>query len=315
MSLGFFVAIAMAAGAGSSTDRLEAAAQQIDALKQELAIGRSHGTSDAKASAQQCLNFPLPTTPVGPRWTKRYTRYGKSADVTVWRQPCEDGTSFVLVTLKPVGGPAWICKPDAVIQGGVQFSDVSYQQAVNGFDTICGDIFVPVTGWLKARSPDGFDPDKSFTLISTHFTGDQRLAVPAFKPSDYDLAPPPAKITKDYSGSWFTASDEIKNQGWALVFNEELKMAVAYWFTGSTDGESLEWFTVVGSYEGDTAEMDIYKTRDVTFVGATGSTSPFGKFTIEFESCSRGVATYDMADGRKGSLPIERLIPAPEGCN
>lgn len=315
MVFGLVMAAILAVGAASPAEDAASALQKVEALKEDLAIERALNAGEMKASAAECLTFPLSTTPTGPRWTKRYTRSNKSADVTVWRKPCADSTSFVLVTIKPVAGSPFVCSPDATIQNSVQYSNLAYSQNSRGTDSICSDVFVPVTGWLNVRSPAGFDQNKAFTLVSNYFTGDQRINVPAFDPSAYNLAPPPAKITKDYSGSWFTASEQIKNQGWALVFNEELKMAVAYWFTGSVDGKSLEWFTVVGDFDGDTAEMDIYKTKDVTFIGATGSTSPFGKFTIEFESCSKGLATYEMEDGREGSLPIERLIPAPAGCN
>lgn len=278
--------------------------------------------SEGGKSAPSCLSFPLPTTPSGPRWTKRYidpisaaVGIAMEVNVTVWRQPCGEGRSAVLVTLSPATPASTYCPSSVtIIQGASELSSIHVAKDADARRLVCGNIWDPVTGWLFNLDSVQLNPDKSFILVDSNFTGDGRLSVPAYDPAAYGSTPAPGSITKDYSGSWFTPGEQVKNQGWALIFNEELKMAGAYWFTGSVDGKSLEWFTVVGSYEGDTAVMDIYKTKDVTFIGATGSTARFGSFTIEFESCSKGVATYNMADGRKGSLPIERLIPAPEGC-
>ena len=316
MGIGLGVAAVLVAVGGAGADVGNAYAEAVQ-MRARVLHEKGGDLAQEKASRPPtCLNFPLPTTPVGPKWTKRFEQSGRKTDLTFWRHPCGQGESVVLVTLTPVTSDASFCTGGSnIIQNGVQLSSVYIVKGEGISDVVCGPVLITQTGWVNNLDTQQLDHDLGFIWVDRDFPGDGRISIPAYNPSDYNVAPPPAKITKDYSGSWFTASEQIKNQGWALVFNDEAKMAVAYWFTGSTDGKSLEWFTVVGSYEGDTAEMDIYKTKDVTFVGATGSTMPFGKFTIEFESCSRGVATYDMADGRKGSLPIERLIPAPAGCN
>lgn len=317
MGFGLVMAALLAAAGGTGVDVDSAYAEGAEMRTRALQHEKGGEFAHEKASrAPSCLTFPLPTTPSGPKWTKRFERTGRKTDLTFWRQPCGQDKSVVLVTLTPVTSDAYFCTGGSdIIQNGVQLSSVYVVTGERITDNVCGPVLITQTGWVNNLDTQQLDHNLGFTWVDTSFAGDGRVSIPAYKPSDYNVAPPPAKITKDYSGSWFTDSNQIQNQGWALIFNEEMKMAIAYWFTGSADGKSLEWFTVVGSYQEDKAEMDIYRTRDVTFLGATGSTSPFGKFTIDFESCSKGVATYDMADGRKGSVPIERLIPAPAGCN
>lgn len=314
MIMGVLLAGALALSGPSLNADIEAMAAELAQAKEEITLMQAK-TGPDKALPAGCLTFPLPTTPVGPKWTKRYDRLGKLTDVIVWRQPCSGGKSVVLVTLKPVTSNAYFCSTNTnIIQGDSQLSSIYVVKGTRSTDYVCGDVLIPVTGWINNLDSQQLDHDKGFTLVINYFTGNGRLAIPAYDPAAYSVGPPPAAISKDYSGSWFTNVATVQNQGWALIFNEELRMGAAYWFTGSADGKSLEWFTAVGDYQNATATLDVFKTTGVTFAGATGESVEFGTLKIEFESCSSGLATYDLHDGRKGSLTMERLLPAPNDC-
>lgn len=314
MGIGIILAGLVAMSGPSQNADIQALEDTLAHYQDQVVVMQAK-TAPSKALPANCLTFPLPSKPVGPSWTIRFDWFGKLSDIIIWRMPCSGESSVVLATVKPISADAYYSGANTnIIQGDTQLSSVYFVKGEKTSDFISGDILIPMTGWINVLDSQQLDHNKAFTLVNKYFTGNGRLSVPAYDPSDYNVEPLPASITKDYSGSWFTNSASIQNQGWALVFSEELNFGAAYWFTGSKDGKNLEWFTAVGEYDGDTATLDVFKTTGVTFAGSTGESVEFGTLKIEFENCSNGLATYDLADGRKGTLPMTRLLPAPEGC-
>ena len=61
--------------------------------------------------------------------------------------------------------------------------------------------------------------------------------------------------------------------------------------------------------------MELWETKYVTFGGTIGVSKEVGTLKFTFTSCNRGLAEWEFNDGRKGYLPIGRMIPAPTGCH
>lgn len=266
-----------------------------------------------------CLAFPLPTTPTGPKWTSRWSKAnGDHVDVTIWRKACSGSQSVVLVTLKPVStnGP-FICGTSTTFtatQGDVQATSTRFSDEPAGYRNICVNLQTPITGWLSVQMTPLFDHNKAFELHAREFPS-QEISVPAYDPTKYNLTPPPLNITHEFSGSWYYSGYEVQNQGWFLEFNPEHQIAIAAWFTGDDTADHLKWYTSSGTFSGDVATMELWETKYVTFGGTTGVSKEVGTLKFTFTSCNRGLAEWEFEDGRKGSLPIDRMIPAPTGCH
>lgn len=291
-------------------------ADQTMAKNRRVQIAQS-----AKSVPAGCLtaaSYPLPTEPVGPKVTSRWRKSnGDAVDVTVWRKPCSNADSVALVTFKPVStnGP-FICGTTStftIIQDAVQSTSTSITDDERGHAAICLNLYMPITGVLNARMQPTFDHNKAFTVRAREFAAP--LEVPAFDPTQYDLTPPVLRITHEFSGSWYYIGQDVQNQGWFLEFNPANKIALAAWFTGDETADQLMWYTANGSFTGNEATMDLYQTKYVMFGGSTGITTKTGSLKFTFTNCTTGVAEWEFDDGRAGSLPIHRMIAAPEGCD
>ena len=90
------------------------------------------------------------------------------------------------------------------------------------------------------------------------------------------------------------------------------------WFTYAEDTASGQrWLTAQGSFEGSTAEIDVYETTGGSFNDPLlPSTDPAGSMNLNFTDCSNALLTYSLTeDGAEGSIAISRAIPgAQELC-
>lgn len=334
-------ALALAlAGATSNGQSLQALEQEHQALKMQLAAldyaSFNKGDVDADDFAECHLSFPLPTTPVGPTAVKQFNFPGKApVELTFWRHPCDHDDGIVMVTVKPVGpGENFFCGTELnVVQRNVQSTSVQVGLDPHGQQSLCGPVLVPTTGWLNVRMPREFDHEDPFTAHSARFQGPASL--PGYSVQDYPPPPghgnpppgqgnppPPApsrvKIDEDFSGSWYNRSETVKNQGWFLEFSDDSRpnrQALAAWFTGNANGTQLMWYTAHGSYNGNQAQLKLYRSDNVTFGGNTGSTHEVGTLKFTFDTCTSGTAEWQFNDGSRGSLPITRMIAAPDDCD
>lgn len=280
---------------------------------------------DAEDLAECGVSFPISTTPIGPSVTQRFAFPGKTpVDVTFWRKPCDQDDAIVLVTVEPTGeGDAFFCGTELqIVQANTQSTSTRLALDALAYQSLCGSVRVPTTGWLNVRMPREFDHEDAFTVHSAHFqSGPARVS--AYDHAAYSGTPGPtpgpvATIDDDFSGSWYHAGESVKNQGWFLEFSDDSHSpshALAAWFTGNADGTALMWYTAHGSYQGHVATLKVYQTDNVTFGGNTGSTREVGSLKLTFQSCTTGTAEWQFQDGRTGSLPITRMIAEPDDCD
>lgn len=277
----------------------------------------SYASTQPKEFTTGCVAFPLPTTPSGPTAEGLYLRSNETADVIVWRVPCgaDRAQAQTLITFRPRTGSPFVCSM-TVLQNGLQYDLTALRRSPSSGDSLCGDLLLPVTAYIPPTSTSGvaFDDDAAFTLIYTPTsTSGLRLEVPAYNPALYGVQPPSFTIKPGMSGAWNTAG--VAAQGWYFDINESGKIFAAAWFTGSQNGLSLDWYSALGTYAGDSVTTTLFRSSGVGFAqGSTATTAPFGTLTFEFESCTSGVATWQMNDGRTGTLPIRKLLPPPAGC-
>jgi hypothetical protein len=131
--------------------------------------------------AANCVDFPLPTEPEDPTWSRTIsTSSSESADLTVWRKDCGDGTADLLFTIEARVGSPFICSIRFdVVQGGVQSDNVNLLQDPNSpNDRFCDDLLVKSTFYIGLWSTGTpWDRDEAFTLV---YDSDQTLEVGAF---------------------------------------------------------------------------------------------------------------------------------------
>lgn len=275
-------------------------------------------TANAKEFTTGCVSIPLPSTPTGPTYSAVYQRNSETADFVVWRVPCgaTRAEAQTLVRISPRTGSPFVCS-FTILQAGIQFDSITFQRSTSLSDSICSDVLVPITAFIPTSTASGvrFDDDAAFTIIYTSSGSNSagiRLEVPAYDPALYGVEPPAFEIKPGMSGAWNTAG--VAAQGWYFDINQSGKVFAAAWFTGSQNGLSLDWYSALGTYAGDAVTATLFRSTGVGFAqGSTATTAPFGTLTFEFESCTSGVATWQMNDGRTGSLPIRKLLPPPAG--
>jgi hypothetical protein len=135
----------------------------------------------------------------------------------------------------------------------------------------------------------------------------------------YFVLAPPADfdINKALAGAWF--NPDTDGQGILLDVYDDRNQVFAAWFTFDlerpVDGTAQigepghRWLTAFGSFEGATADLDIYWTRGGAF---DASEPPIekpqlqdGSMTIEFSDCLNMTVDYDLgSSGVVGQVPM-----------
>lgn len=109
-------------------------------------------------------------------------------------------------------------------------------------------------------------------------------------------------------------------QGFFITVFPDLELVNLAWFTYDTDLPANEddanlgsaghrWLTALGSYEGDTAVLNITVASGGLFDTATEvQRTTDGTITLTFSDCSSGLIEYNIPSiNRQGSVPIERV--------
>lgn len=85
------------------------------------------------------------------------------------------------------------------------------------------------------------------------------------------------------------------------------------WYTfDAATASKQHWYTLQGQVTSTSASaiIPIYETLGGQFDAATPTTTTaVGEATLRFEDCNRGNLTYSFTDGRRGVIPLTRLLP------
>ena len=125
----------------------------------------------------------------------------------------------------------------------------------------------------------------------------------------------PFTINEGVQGSWL--NNATGGQG---VFFDVMPAAnnlfAMAWFTWTTAGGQYDWLTAVGSFAGDTAQMQVFRSRGGRFNAADAVTnSPVGTASVTFASCTQATLTFNLTDPTvAATIPLTRLLPASAIC-
>lgn len=129
-------------------------------------------------------------------------------------------------------------------------------------------------------------------------------------------------INAGLNDAWF--NPDTPGQGFFITVFPDIGQLFLAWFTFDTerpeepdapDGSSLgdpgaRWLTAFGSFENDTAELDIEVTQGGVFDSAVPMPTQGldGTITLEFSDCENGMVTYDIPSiDQQGEIPIQRI--------
>lgn len=128
-------------------------------------------------------------------------------------------------------------------------------------------------------------------------------------------------LNSGLSDAWYNPA--TSGQGFLFSVLPDRKQVFLAWFTYDIERPPAEytallgepghrWLTAQGSYEGNTANLTIFKTEGGVFdaVEPAVSTDPAGdgSMKLEFASCTEGLVSYEITSlGVSGEIPIQRL--------
>ena len=120
-------------------------------------------------------------------------------------------------------------------------------------------------------------------------------------------------VTRSFTGLW--DQPEHESQGINLQNIDQIsgdKVGVAYWFTYGDDLESA-WFLGIGPVSGNRIEMVLYEGSGIDFLEANAPGDDrvleVGSLVMEFDSCTKGTATFSTTIQAVGSgnFEVERF--------
>jgi hypothetical protein len=112
-------------------------------------------------------------------------------------------------------------------------------------------------------------------------------------------------------GSWW--NPDFAGEGFAI---EEYGdgFVIAYWYTYTESGEQM-WLIGTGEKQGNTVELDMYRTEGGILGNPESSTnlteSLWGNVTLDVEDCGHINMTYESLNGLSGGYQIMRLRNNP----
>jgi plastocyanin len=131
------------------------------------------------------------------------------------------------------------------------------------------------------------------------------------------------EINPGLNDAWFNLA--TAGQGFLITVFPVRKEVFLAWFTFDTErppegvtailGEpGHRWLTAQGPYDGDTATLTIFMTKDGVFdatePAASTDLAGDGTLTLEFADCTEGLVNYEITSlGISGEIPIERITP------
>jgi len=132
----------------------------------------------------------------------------------------------------------------------------------------------------------------------------------------------PILIVPSMADAWFFPV--TSGQGFFITVWDDLKIMFVAWFTYDTErppedvmamlGEpGHRWITAQGSYEGDTATLEIFVSKGGVFDSAEPPVDPAvkdGTMTIIWSGCNEAIVIYEISSlGLSDEIPIQRLTP------
>lgn len=201
------------------------------------------------------------------------------------------------------------------------------------YANISGYVQVPAqTVDLRVTSPDGTRPyvgNARVTLgagtITTLVVGGDNINQPLSLFSMPASAVAGGIVDQSVLGAWTT--NNAPGQGITLFPIPSERRLVGTWYTYAPQGGAVQWYTmdscgtpigqtgcaVPNAFDNRRAIMTVYAFSGGQFLGAAPVASRVaGTLTIEFQSCTRATATYNV-DGRAGQFAMTNLLPQP-GC-
>jgi sulfatase modifying factor 1 len=129
-------------------------------------------------------------------------------------------------------------------------------------------------------------------------------------------------INAAISDAWYYPP--TSGQGFFIIVWEDIELVFLSWFTFDTErppedvtailGEpGHRWLTALGSYSGDTATLDVFRTNGGVFDSeeppAVTDPTPVGTITITWTGCNAGILSYNLPSlALTGDIPIERIV-------
>ena len=202
--------------------------------------------------------------------------------------------------------------------GTYYFSDISARLGVD----MCLQVYsAPFSPSNPSDNRVGTALD-DFGSLELNAGQDYYFVTQPFKSSEtgeffFVLAPPASfRVNRGLSGSWYYPP--TSGQGFLLDVLDELNLLSLAWFTFDLQrpdesataliGEpGHRWMTALGSFDGDTANVDIYWASGMIFDSADPPLNDEvrdGTMTIQFTSCIEGTLYYDL-----GSAMVSGIIP------
>jgi hypothetical protein len=250
-----------------------------------------------------------PSLWVGPAFSGSWYSTARSGEGFVL-QILDDGSALAIwFTFPPPGHPAeqaWIIAQDGWIKGDrIRFGNVFTTRGPRfgvGFDP--AQVQIIPWGTLEMRFSDCNRGEVSFSGSAAWGAG-LREIVRLTAHSELEcsgkrrVGPSGARLLaglKQRSGAWFDPAHN--GEGWML---EELPdgHAVNYWFTYDERGEQA-WTIGVAATSGDHLDVSQNLRPVGTHFGADFDPTqirivPWGRLTLDFEGCNRGVVRYESS--------------------
>jgi len=120
-------------------------------------------------------------------------------------------------------------------------------------------------------------------------------------------------INAGMDGAWFDTN--TPGQGFFMDAHPDPEggnFIFVAWFTyGDETASGLRWLTAQGSFEGSTAEIDVYESNGGSFDDPLPpSITKVGTMSLDFTDCSNAQLSYSLpADPAEGDIAITRVIP------
>lgn len=121
-------------------------------------------------------------------------------------------------------------------------------------------------------------------------------------------------INSGLSGNWF--NPDTPGQGIIMDVIPARNVLAIGWYTFEIEAalaigaSEQRWFTALGEYSDDRAELTIYNTSGGAFNSAQPTlTVPAGVATLIFENCSRARLSFAIDGGHAGEIELVRLSP------
>jgi hypothetical protein len=120
-------------------------------------------------------------------------------------------------------------------------------------------------------------------------------------------------INAGMDGAWFDSN--TPGQGFFIDTHPDPQggnLIFVSWFTfGDETASGQRWLTAQGSFEGATAEIDVFETTGGSFDDPEPvSTTKVGTMSLDFTDCGNAQLTYSLpAESAAGDIVITRVLP------